>query len=186
MNSYLWQENKLQQIEQATKKPTTSDFLYRMSQRTTAFDCICHLCFLTKQTHSLLNNMVVNQTEARHKNDKTQTQMSVPWTPMRDRWSKRRTRCCTSLSSHPGGGCHQEPIPPCQTRGVQPKVGDPSELCSYYNKSSHGKNSPTRTRRNSCPAYGTTCGHCGWPKHFAAESHSKGKDKRPQSHTPLE
>lgn len=65
----------------------------------------------------------------------------------------------------------------------QRKVGDPTELCTYCNKSGHDKNAPTRIRRNSCTTYGATCGHCRQPYRFATVCRSKGKQKGPQQTT---
>ena len=66
----------------------------------------------------------------------------------------------------------------------QHKAGDNNELCSYCNKRGHGRNAPTRIRRNNCPAYGTTCDWCGRPNHFEIVCHSKDKPTRLQQPYP--
>ena len=37
--------------------------------------------------------------------------------------------------------------------------------CGYCGKAGHGKNSPLKTRKSKCPAYGKKCTFCGIPNH---------------------
>ena len=55
------------------------------------------------------------------------------------------------------------------------KVHNKNETCSYCGKRGHGKNLPTKTRKNDCPAYGKTCAHCGRPNHLETVCCSKTK-----------
>ena len=55
------------------------------------------------------------------------------------------------------------------------KIHNKHETCSYCGKQGNGKNSPAKTRKNECPAYGKTCAHCGRPNHLEAACRSKTK-----------
>ena len=55
------------------------------------------------------------------------------------------------------------------------KIHNKNETCSYCGKRGHGKNSPTKTRKNDCPTYGKTCAHCGCPDHLETVCCSKTK-----------
>ena len=48
------------------------------------------------------------------------------------------------------------------------KIPPPKDqpTCTYCGIRGHGKNPPTRVRRTECPAFGTTCNHCGRDHHF--------------------
>ena len=45
--------------------------------------------------------------------------------------------------------------------------------CTYCGSKGHGRNPPTRVRRTECPAFGTTCNHCGKDHHFEKMCRSK-------------
>ena len=55
------------------------------------------------------------------------------------------------------------------------KIHYKNKTCSYCRKRGHGKNFPTKTKKNDCPAYGKTCAHCGRPNHFETVCRSKTK-----------
>ena len=58
------------------------------------------------------------------------------------------------------------------------------ETCYYRGQNSHGKRAPKSIRKNACPAYGKTCGHCGRPNHIEAVCLQKKKPKPPQHEHP--
>ena len=49
------------------------------------------------------------------------------------------------------------------------KIHNKNETCSYCRERGHGKNSPTQTRKNDCPAYDKTCAHCSRANHLYAD-----------------
>ena len=51
------------------------------------------------------------------------------------------------------------------------------EACTYCGTKGHGKNSPTRVRRTECPAFGTTCTHCGKDHHFEKVCRDKNRTR---------
>ena len=55
------------------------------------------------------------------------------------------------------------------------KIHYKNKTCSYCRKRGHGKNFPSKTKKNDCPAYGKTCAHCGRPNHFETVCRSKTK-----------
>ena len=55
------------------------------------------------------------------------------------------------------------------------KIHYKNKTCSYCRKRGHGKNFPTKTKKNDCPAYGKTCAHCGRPNHLKTVCRSKTK-----------
>jgi hypothetical protein len=61
---------------------------------------------------------------------------------------------------------------------VQQPTQDQNDCCSYCGKHGHGKNAPPKIRKNTCPAYGQTCEHCGRLNHFKNVCRSKDKPKR--------
>ena len=55
-------------------------------------------------------------------------------------------------------------------KGPPPKDQD---TCTYCGTRGHGRNPPTRVRRNECPAYGTKCNRCDKDHHFEKVCRSK-------------
>ena len=61
-----------------------------------------------------------------------------------------------------------------QAKNTSPKD---QPTCMYCGTKGHGRNPPTRVRRTECPAFGTTCNHCGRDHHFekvCRNKHSTG------------
>ena len=65
--------------------------------------------------------------------------------------------------------------------GLKSQRSTHKDTCSYCGQHGHGKRAPTSIRRNTCPAYGKTCGHCGRPNHIEAVCQQKAKPKPPQA-----
>ena len=64
-----------------------------------------------------------------------------------------------------------------RTKQDEAKARSKADPCNYCGKLGHGKNAPSKARKTECPAYGTTCAHCGRANHFEAVCHSKGREK---------
>ena len=56
-------------------------------------------------------------------------------------------------------------------------------LCNYCGKSGHGKQAPSRIRRQSCIAFGHTCSHCGTNNHLETVCRSARRHKQPSATT---
>ncbi len=52
--------------------------------------------------------------------------------------------------------------------GLKSQHSTNKETCHYCGQNGHGKHAPKSIRKNACPAYGKTCGHCGRPNHIEA------------------
>ena len=53
------------------------------------------------------------------------------------------------------------------------------ETCYYCGQNGHGKRASKSIRKNACPAYGKTYGHCGRPNHIETVCMQKTKPKPP-------
>ena len=51
------------------------------------------------------------------------------------------------------------------------------ETCTYCGTKGHGRSPPTRIRRTECPAFDTTCNHCGKEHHFERVCRAKNSTK---------
>ena len=59
------------------------------------------------------------------------------------------------------------------------------DTCTYCGARGHGRNPPTRVRRNECPAYGTKCNHCG-KDHHVFDNFTKERRSKPQPYIRLQ
>ncbi len=57
------------------------------------------------------------------------------------------------------------------------------ETCTYCGTKGHGRSPPTRIRRTECPAFDTTCNHCGKEHHLReyAESRTVPSRQKPRN-----